>query len=1089
MFKGLESHSTLYVLHHYAPLSTLNPLEVVRILKLRPRVPSLSVTLTPPPQFSRGTTPSKVPMFDSDSSPCPSPCPSPIPTLLKGVLPSTGSFPQYQPASLRPEQKRDISIFRSFCAVKSTLEAIWASVQIASGIHPSPESPRERKADEGERKMEEGSTRPKLPSKAARRLDLGSAPDTPVYEGFSGTCISDPVPLVRLSQEEKGVEVEGVPSSPADKLETKSLADAYQHYVLARLQEAKMFLSEVFPLNYRLEILENIFSLLFLTSDDVKQMKASDLVGTGATMSGPPWGWEEGRKPSPQHGDEFSNTLSSIALLRSKHGFFISEKMVSDILEMLSDCIVNLRAARYILTQGTASELSEETSVPPDAIKSSVTPTALQHRATKLEQCINEAKWRLQLVSAKYGVTAGGLPGRVEEEGWSSSEESGSEWSESEREEKEEEEEGGKREGGKREKRRAKRTHSDPHEPKAEKAEKPEKPDKSPELFLSLLGTKPPALMTQATLSGKISPILFHPNHPSPTPSPSLRQGATSVGSASRSPLPKRHSMRQNKSNSEPVQPVRPHDEDTAGWADDEELSPQLLKRQKRRRPRTHALAKKRCRKFSERQDSAHSKSSIVRRMLASPGSLLRMCLRHSNYLKADEVLKMFGMEGQFGEVFVRFLEQYETVSQELSQRSRSTSPKQSPFVSTPAVPSPRAGISQSLSLPSSLATLRSLTSSLGTPLSLQVAIVNATNSSVALESLHRLLAPSSINRMLFSGDELLEKAAKESHRLQVLSENVPTLVMLDIVCSSKVDGRVAKRVIELATERCQAAALAAPRSRGGGVSHHRRGSSERKWSQEVTLSGPLPLLLTLSDISGYFTSLSALPPSPGISSPPHTSPHTLLTAYAHQMKVSAIMNVRMFTESYRNARLRLAEQELLQTQKDCVGQRDILSEILQASESGGLAVQQPTSGSIFEELIRSLKSNPYYPSLPNSSRERSLMRHPSASSLVLDAGSGEVMTAYVPLVSRYLSKMADLLLSCLGGGGGGGGKGRSSGYPWLSCSSLFDPASSVRITCSVKHTVHTALGGFGRAGQTKVITERFSTRTRASDPFDKASK
>ena len=120
MFKGLETHSVLYILHHYTPLAALDPLEVVEILKHRPRVPALSVSITPPPQFSRGPTPLKA--YEDASSPISA-------TPGRRQLGGGGG-------KLKPEQERDISVFRSFWALKLVLDAVWAAVQISSGLVP-----------------------------------------------------------------------------------------------------------------------------------------------------------------------------------------------------------------------------------------------------------------------------------------------------------------------------------------------------------------------------------------------------------------------------------------------------------------------------------------------------------------------------------------------------------------------------------------------------------------------------------------------------------------------------------------------------------------------------------------------------------------------------------------------------------------------------------------------------------------------------------------------------------------------------------------------------------------------------------------
>ncbi len=375
MFKGLETHSTLFVLHHYTPLASLDPLEVIDILKMRPRVPLVSTVsgLTPPPQFSRGTTPMKFPS-DCDSA------------LLVSPNDSQKPFPLI---SLRPEQERDISIFRSFCAIRLILDAVWTSVEIANGTLA---------------KLESNERKPSLPilldpkesSKAARKLDFGS-------------------------------------SSLMDGSTENDKPNGSMHYssgVVDKLQEAKVYISQIETLNYRLEILEDIFSLLFLTSADIKPLSVSetkDIPSADGEMK------LEGSLPS-RWTNEFSSAFSSVALIRSKAGFLIGERIASDMLLLLQDCINELRAAKFQQTQQTSS-LSRETRTT-SAVKSSIPLTSLQQRSAQLEQYINEAKWRLQLVSSKSGILAVPKSGaKVDVEYISSSDESVSDLSESEPEE------------------------------------------------------------------------------------------------------------------------------------------------------------------------------------------------------------------------------------------------------------------------------------------------------------------------------------------------------------------------------------------------------------------------------------------------------------------------------------------------------------------------------------------------------------------------------------------------------------------------------------------------------------------------------
>ena len=956
---------------------------------------SLTVPFTPPPQFSRGTTPMK-PSSEVETSPSPSPLSTPL---------KSKSFSAFKEAALRPEQERDISLFRSFCAVKLVLDAIWASLQIASGIYPTPAA--------SEAQQREPSPPDSQPYKAAsttravRKLDLGTA-ETEDPEG------------------QMAVTFQGTEKFLSEAAEKSSLHNQlYEQQVLEKLQEAKVYLSLVYPLNYRLEILENIFSLLFLTSDDIKQIKMGDLDAAAAASS---------RKSSSSVEDAISSgvkvlhtrsnsdvsaAISSIALIKAKHGFLASEKIASDLLDSLQDCIFELRAARYVLYQSTESGTGP--SLSPSAMKSCISTTALQQRSTKLEQYINEARWRIQLVSAKHGITAG-ISARSED--WlelSSSGESGSEWTDSEDEGE------GRKEGESRKK--PKKATAETQEQKAEMPDTPviqeprsEPPQQSQQGQKSpTFGTKPPIVMaaSKATLSGKISPapnISTASGHSSSSGA-TVQRSATFTHGGTKSPkLPRRHHSLKERSGPRPVEssiPGRLRKTDDSGDADIDDKSPDQSKRRKRLRLRSFqsSLIKKRKRRISE--NSRVSKGNIICRMLASPSSLLRMCLKHSNYHRANEVLKMFGMEGQFGEAFVRFSEQYEMVSRELAQRSRSSTPKQSPSLTPGDETISHKSLTTSISggsltsgtSVSGLKTSSMSVSTSGSHMNLQVAIMNATNSSVALESLHRLLAPSSINRMLFSGDEHLEKVAQESGTLRVLVEHVPTLVMLDLVCSTKVDGQIAKRIIELAAGRCRPALET--RHLHGALT--KKPSADRKWSQphELSLSGPFSLLLTLSDVSGYFTFAGMIPPTHSLA---HSSPYTLFTSYTHHFKVNAIMNANTFSNSYNEARERV--EGLLYregaTEDDVI---TLISSVEEDSPRPSHAV-----GNIFDELVRALKSTPHSSVLASSAKERSLMKQPSSGSLTVALEEGEGLgVGYVWQFSRYLSKLIELLCKCLG--------------------------------------------------------------------------
>ena len=986
----------LYVLHHSTPLASLNHEEVISILELRPRAPSLTVPVTPPPHFSRGTTPLKQPQpTDSEGSPLP--------------------FATAAQIQLKPEQKRDITVFKSFYILKLVLDAIWTSIQLNRGLLPPSTLGTTPPKDDspGKSNEEKLSDSPKLKqprSKAARKLELGEPePDRDAPEK----------PLGVIHEE----------TDPVGDSRDPVLEDRYyMKHVSGKLNEASSYLRAINPINYRLEIMENIFSLLFLTGEDIKHLKVSEEEdSSGVSRSVSAESSTAARRPVlTRMNSEIASTLSSIALIKSKHGFLISEKIATEILDILHDCIIQLRSNKFDQAKQDqpGSGFAGYSSIPSSVVKCSIANTSFQQRVAKLAQYVNEARWRLQLVSAKHGILAGIIPApgqRDDREGYSSSaEESFSELSDSEEDEK----------GDKKEKRKPpskkvsvtgeQKEDSSPSSltPRPDSVRPPsgELPATSP---YSSATTRPVSI----AVNGKTSPMASMPFLSSSLPA-SRPVPFTMSGPPRLSPKPKRKGFKTSKTHSgigsngsaamtsgtSSKSPDLRHEsgkgqleQDSGECADVEEKSPQDLKKKKRLRSRSSQASsvRKRRMRISERTDSGFSKTSIVCQMLASQGSLLRMCLKHSNYLRASEVLKMFEMQGKFEEEFVRFSKLYELVCQELSQKSRSMSPKLSSSQVGPAT--------QMVSTPSTQ------------HMNLQEAIISAKNSSVALESLHRLLRPTSINDMLFSGDEQYEKLAQDSAMLQTLKDHVPALVELDIVCSSRVDGQVAKRILELASGRCQAVM-----ERLHSKADHRK-SSRLSQPHDVVLGGPFALLQTLSDVSGYFTFFGALPSPEGLVPPPHTSPHALLTTFTHHFRVSSVMNTKSFADSYREAREKL-ENKVSQWQL-YLDSRAIASTSELFTAESSPSVEETISASlqrskrivagVFDELIRSLRSNPHSPVLPGSLRERSLMRHASVGSLQrlssLDESSPPPAASFLWQFSRYVAKLVELLVKCFG--------------------------------------------------------------------------
>ena len=988
-------------------------------------------------------------LSESDTSPTPSP--------MFGSGIGQKSLPTVSHSVLKPEQERDIAIFRSFCVMRLVMDAIWNSVQLANNTHPSlvaAAAASDSKLGSGSQASKASGLREqKLLPKAARKLDLGEENGSPPQQEDSSKSSSEKP--TSANKESSG-----------EPLHSR----LYRNLVLDKLHEAKVYLSLIHPLNYRLEILEDMFSLLFLTSDEIKQPKMSE--GMDGSSLTPPGGVASSSSlhktdsfSSPGNIDGIATAISSIALIKSQHTFLVDEDVASDLLDMLTDCMFELRAAKYALNQqneaavGGGSSTSGDLS-PTTAVKSSVPHTSLHPRSSKLEQFINEARWRLKLVSSKYGITAGLSPAMVIKykgqpvtfDLFSSSDESVFELSDSE-DEKEKKEV----------RKRSRKTPSSSE--MREKEAMTSRTTPTPLQVDSLLDGKSPHKGPTSSIgrpSSVITNLSSQLSSPAPRPrsiTPKSRRSVSPVplklkrhGSAS-GPISKlkvsssskgslrgsRHtspsSSAQSTGKTLPITATKLEDDSGDYAADVEEKSPDTSSSRKRKRLKSRASQtniRKRWQRKSERSESGFSKNSVVCKMLASPGSLLRMCLKHSNYTKAKEVVKMFQMEGKFGEDFIKFSEDFERVSSELSRRPQ---PGVKGSHSSPGKPFAKDASSLTQSLSTALKgkpaegtrrhfSTETLTTPSSASTSLQEAILNATSNSEPLDCLHRLLTPTSISKMLFSGDEQLEKVAQESAMLRGLSDHVQALIMLDLVCSSRVDGQLAKRIIETAVSRSQSSSLhsKAPSTR------RVKGSHSGSGAPELIVGGPFLLLQTFYEVAGYFAFPGVQQQS--VVQQPYSSPHTLLSGSLHQLDVTTMRNSKAFVDSLRTSREKL-EYVICQKQSELSATTsEILLELSQSSgrteEAPSSTAQQPSSFTIFDDVVRALSGTPDFISLPlsspspsssSSSKEHSLMRRPPSAvrlSLLDDTSGHGVRYTYVRQFSRYLVKLVELLVKCL---------------------------------------------------------------------------
>ena len=798
MFDGLETHSVLYVLHHSTPLACLNPTEVIEILRMRPHVPTASGGTTPPYPFSGSATPTKYAVATPITESSKVRISTPSPTLL-----TSGSIFHY-PRKLKPEQERDIAIYRAFCAIKLVVDALYLCAN-----HNSTQI--------GEEKFSTTELGDQKKSVSTRRRLISDPKDEPVI-------ITTSLHLPLLKDE------------PDESMELG---------ITQRLHKAAEFVSLIQPLNFRLEILENIFSLLFLKYEDIVECKKLSAFDTSLlttddvkeTETGSNLQTEQALKRLQKLGQETPSAFAT--------GFIVNEQFANELLTILQDCLLDLTSAKYAMRrQSSASglQVSEQASDMEMMLDSAhmncaISQSSFHQHITRLKHYINEAKWRLQLVASKMI-------------------------------------------------------------PKQERLSEDDSDNETPEHHINNI-TSPEVeeeeVIQLEKSSNKKRRLFSKCEEPSAVDElfvPQLQRSESSLSYSSSKP--------------DDVCSLLQHvKEDSGEDADNEGLKESLKAKEK---PTKHARsfssssrlkAEKAGRPLSSLRLQALAQSqNIISAMLASPESLLNMCLQRDNYDKAKEILKMFNMEGKVGESLVHFTEAYISLRQEFQRYSRFSTPKSSPQVfshldsrssgeRTPdSVGSANTPTVESLKL---LGTAKKETPNIA----LQTALLTCITLASPLDSVHKLLASPFINKMLFAGDAELEKHATAMPVLRNLMDHTPTLILLDILCTNHMSGEVARQIVAMATQR-SGQFLATPTSWDTG------NSTETM----ADLSTPLSLLKVFVELSAFY---SAFPTSVKEMKSKQDSTTTLIRNYAcpcdfingyhYKFHGNTIMQYRQFME------------------------------------------------------------------------------------------------------------------------------------------------------------------------------------------------
>ena len=713
MFDGLETHSVLYVLHHSTPLACLNPAEVIEILRMRPHVPSVSGGTTPPYPFSGSATPTKhvaaAPTFMAGTPTYMASTPSLEMNKLRATTPSPTSLSGFHyPRKLKPEQERDIAIYQAFCAIKLVMDALYLCANKKSS-----------QLSQDESSLKQSSSRKRSIS-SRRRLISASDKDQPeVVKSLD-------LPLLKDKPDE-----------------------SFELGIKVRLHKAADFVSLIQPLNFRLEILENIFSLLFLKYEDITEYKKLSAFDTGLLMN---TDTKEGEpmQDEKQALEMLQQQLSQDAPSVFSTGFIVSEQFADELLTILQDCLLDLTSAKYAMRrQSSVSgiQITEPASSTESVLESShmncaIGQSSLHQHITRLKQYINEAKWRLQLITSKMVMKQERLSDDESDEYLSAGQYLSS-------------------------------------------------PDVKNEEMVSIEASSVSLkrLFSKSEEASNVDELFV----------PQLQRSESSLSHAS------------NKlEEASKLQPVK---EDSGVEADNEEAL-ELLKKK--------SLASKRTRSFSKANNTeeagkslsplhfktpTQSNQDVVSSMLASPQSLLYMCLQQGNYDKAKEILKMFNMEGQLGEALVLFTESYIAIKEEFRQTSKFSTPKSSPQVYN-YMDSKSSGETTPDSNKSSTPTVESLkllgAAKKETPnIALQTALLTCTTVAPPLDSIHKLLASPFIDSMLFAGDSDLEAQVTVIPTLQTLKQHMPTLILLDVLCTNCMSGDVARRLVAMAAQRC----------------------------------------------------------------------------------------------------------------------------------------------------------------------------------------------------------------------------------------------------------------------------------------------
>ena len=797
MFQGLESHSVLYVLHHSTPLGQLDPEEVVEVLGTSPYIashlPTMGAGQTPPL-----LSPFATPLRTSSRASSPD-------TLLSGSRTLTPPpVPPLSERSLKPTQQRDISLYHAFCAIKTLADAVNAVDETevhcqdqVRDVNPSHKpKARKKKLDYGlsEANVEEDD------QELARPLDANAR-----TKGAGNAIVT---PSASLSKQTEGL-------SSSEVLSASPL-----------VQKVKRHIALVQPFTFQLEVMENIFSLIFLQKGDRSAAE-------GETFS---------PKGLP--------TLTQLSVATAQ--FLASNETVRAILHVLQSRLKPLseeirKIPRKAVSQGTISFGRDvSTTAAPQwstegdlgavdmLVDSSIALSHVKQRLMSLKQHISEAVWRLQLVT-QQGESEAALKDMMRSLSpqllsTDSEEEIAPVMTSNSSCESETAYTRGRGSDRVRKRKRKLSAHGG------------QKRRRAVRRVQSVIVRRSPSLREADRSSTPQTMLLSLPTSMS-TPKLSTRGSPMSGLSRSAS----FHSALRRSTQGTLAKEAKITDHDSGKEGDVEEthifLSRRESKRRKRKSCRESGASTPVILKSSRKHSHEVGSRSVVSHMLASPGSLLRSCIFHGNYVRANEVLKLKMATGQFGKTLVQFMESYPKVLLQLVRESRQWRAQRGPTPQTS----------------SGAASATADSASVAFSAAIQSAIYAASSVSLPLEGLHKLLALPALNDILYFGDAELEMAAKSSVYVCGLDKCVSGLIVLDLTCCSAMSGRLVQQLIVMA-QQCFKVGVSSHESHSSAIQKQTAASEaqvtlDSKPSLQSTLEvnssiGPANLLIKLASFA-----------------------------------------------------------------------------------------------------------------------------------------------------------------------------------------------------------------------------------------------